>query len=304
MDIGAFLTTWSFEPMVLLGLVAAALLYVRGLDYVTKHGLAQRLAWWRIPAYFAGLLTILIALESEVDLQAGKLLWVHMVQHDLLTMVAPPLLLLGLPTWTLWRAVPTGTRRGVLSWALRARWPWRVGHALTRFFTEPRVSLALFLGVFLAWHVPALYDLALEQQPIHIMEHLMFLGVALLFWAQIIPARVLARSRGPRLSYPMQALYLAAAALVLNVLGGVFVFSTGPLYRFYAALPRAADAPSVLVDQHLAGAAMDVPGTIIFFIIMITVLAKWLAADEREAQAESAPGGATRTTKSSAAIHL
>jgi cytochrome c oxidase assembly factor CtaG len=88
-------------------------------------------------------------------------------------------------------------------------------------------------------------------------------------------------------------LYLGAAALVMNVLGAVYVFSTGPLYPFYAALPRGADTTPLLVDQHLAGAAMDVPNTIVFFMMMINVLWRWLESDERERSAERAPGSST-----------
>ena len=106
---------------------------------------------------------------------------------------------------------------------------------------------------------------------------------ALIFWAQVIPARPLKGS----LSYPLQALYLCVAALALNVLGGVFVFSTGPLYPYYAALRRDAQSIPVLIDQHLAGAAMDIPGTFIFFTVIIIILWRWLESDEREAAVES-----------------
>ncbi len=92
-------------------------------------------------------------------------------------------------------------------------------------------------------------------------------------------------------------LYLGAAALVMNVLGAVYVFSTGPLYPFYAALPRGADTTPLLVDQHLAGAAMDVPNTIVFFTVMTILLWRWLESDELgsptggfEASAERSPG--------------
>jgi len=277
------LTQWSFEPLVTLGLLASAFLYVRGLAYSLQHGIGEPIPLWRVVCYFAGLFCVLIALESIIDIQAAQLLWVHMVQHDLLTLVAPPLLLLGLPMWPVWRGIPRGARLTSLRWALKQPGVRRVSTGFMHLLGRPRVALVLFTGSFVLWHLPALYDLALEQPTVHIVEHLTFLVTALIFWAQVIPTRP---AKGP-LSYPLQALYLCVTALVLNVLGGVFVFSTGPLYPYYAALRRGAQSIPVLIDQHLAGAAMDVPGTFIFFTVIILVLWRWLESDEREAAVES-----------------
>jgi hypothetical protein len=131
---------------------------------------------------------------------------------------------------------------------LRRRWPRRLWHHLTRALWTPAVAWLLFAGVFSLWHVPALYDLALEREEVHTLEHALFLATALIFWAQVIPSRPL----HPRMSYPMQAIYLTTAALQSNVLGSVLVFSTGPLYAWYETEPRSASALPVLSDQHLA----------------------------------------------------
>ncbi len=282
MDFTSLLTEWSFQPLVTVGLLASAFLYVRGLDYSLRHGIGEPVPLWRVLCFFAGLLLVLIAIESVVDVEAGQLLWVHMVQHDLLTMLAPPLLLLGLPVWPMWRAIPRGARVASLRWALRKPGVRRATTAIAHLVEKPRVTFVIFTGSFVLWHLPSLYDLALEQENIHILEHLTFIATALLFWSQVIPSRV----GKATLSYPFQALYLCGAALVLNVLGGVFVFSTGPLYPFYAALHRSTSTLPLLVDQHLAGATMDVPGTFVFFTAVIIILWRWLERDEREAAAE------------------
>jgi cytochrome c oxidase assembly factor CtaG len=282
-DLSSLLTQWSFEPLVTLGLLASAFLYVRGLEYSLRHGIGKPIPLWRVVCFFAGLFILLIALESVIDVQAAQLLWVHMIQHDLLAMVAPPLLLLGLPLWPVWRGVPRRARVASLRWALKQPGVRRVSMGISHLLGRPRVALVLFTGSFVLWHLPVLYDLALEQPTVHIAEHLTFLGTALLFWAQVIPARPVKGT----VSYPMQALYLCVAALVLNVLGGVFVFSTGPLYPYYAALRRGAQSTPLLIDQHLAGAAMDIPGTFIFFTVIIIILWRWLEGDEREAAAET-----------------
>jgi len=296
MTLPSLLTTWSFDPLVLASLMVSALLYLRGVAYTSRLGLGPHLRWWQITCFFLGLLVLFVALDSEVDLGASQLLWVHMIQHDLLTMVVPPLLLLGMPTWVIWRAVPASWRRGLLLKAIHYGWPWRVGRALGRALSNPPLVLALFLGDFLVWHIPVFYNLTLYHHNIHIMEHLLFLGTALLFWAQVIPGhpqrhpanryqRV--KTETGRLSYPQQALYIAAAVLVLNVLGAIFVFSFVPIYQYYATLIRTPGMPSVVVDQHYAGAAMDIPGTFIFFGAMMIVLGLWLQEDEREGNAET-----------------
>jgi putative membrane protein len=291
-----FLTTWAFDPLVLASLLVTALLYLRGIAYTARRGIGPRLRWWQITCFYVGLLTVWIALQSAIDVSAGQLLWVHMVQHDLLIMVAPPLVLLGIPTWILWRAFPVTWRRTVLLLAIRSRWLWRLGQIIGQLASKPSLVLPLFIGDLVLWHIPVLYDLTLYQHSIHILEHLLFLGTALLFWAQIIashplrhPSRHSVQPKGgtERLSYPQQAIYLAAAALAMNVLGAIFVFSTGPIYQYYAVLARSPDMPSVVIDQHYAGAAMDVPGTLIFFFDMMIVIALWLREDERAGEHEA-----------------
>jgi putative membrane protein len=296
MTLHSLLTSWSFEPLVLISLGAAALLYLRGVAYTSRLGLGPHLRWWQIVCFYLGLLVVFIALESEIDIGSDQLLWIHMIQHDLLTMLAPPLLLLGNPGWIIWRAFPASWRREVLLQAIHLRWPWRIGHAIGRVASNPSLVLAIFLGDFLFWHIPFLYDLTLDHENIHIMEHLLFILTALLFWAQVIPThpqkrparlQLPATSGMERLSRPQQVLYLAAAAFVMNILGAIFVFSVGPIYQHYAALVRTPDMPSVVVDQHYAGVAMDIPGTLIFFSAMMIILGLWLLEDERAAEAEA-----------------
>jgi cytochrome c oxidase assembly factor CtaG len=289
MDLQSLLTTWSFEPVVLIGTIVAALLYVGGLDYALRRGIGPTIAWWRVLSYYAGLLVIFIALASVVDVEASQLLWVHMVQHDLLTLIGPPLVLLGAPLWPLWRGVPRRLRLWSLSWMMRTRWPWRIASTASRIVGDPRVALCLFMGLFAAWHLPALYDVALYQPAIHIAEHLCFLGTALIFFAQVLPldgGLTAAHAHRRRLGYAARAVYLCMAALGLNVLGETFIFSTAPFYPYYVGLPRTPQMPSVLVDQHLAGAAMGVPGVTVFFGAVIWALMRWLREDEQAAKAE------------------
>ncbi len=289
MTLQTLLQDWSFDPAVVGSVALSALLYWLGLRYSVRAGLIRRVRWWQVAAFVAGLLVLLITLDSPLDTLADNWLWAHMIQHDLLTMVVPPLLLLGAPAWPFWRAIPLRARRASLGWVLRQRWPRRLWHAIERYVLAPWPVWLFYVGTYSIWHIPALYDAALAQLPIHVLEHIMFLGTALLLWAQIIPSHPLQ----PRLSYPMRALYLCAVGMHANLIGSLFVFSVGPFYRHYALLARPAGTMSALVDQHLGGAAMDVPGTIIFFTAVSAVLWFWLRDDERAPVARALPASAS-----------
>ncbi len=283
MSTSAVLLAWSFQPAVTLGLLITAFLYVRGIRYSRRTGIGRRLAWWQIASFLSGLAIVFIALDSPVDTLSDQWFWMHMIQHELLTLLAAPLLLIGAPGWPMWRAFPASSRRASLGWVLRQRWPRRLWHAISSVILHPWVAWSIYVGMFTVWHIPALYDLALQVEPVHILEHLLFLGTALLFWAQVIPSHPMQ----PRLSPPMRVVYLGAAGMHSSLMGSLLMYSTGPFYPYYVAVASKAGAMSALVDQHLGGAAMDVPGTIIFFVAISVLLALWLQDDERAGAAQT-----------------
>jgi putative membrane protein len=283
MTFADLLSNWPIEPAIVVGLALAAVLYWRGIRYSRRVGLTRHLAWWRACAFASGLLVVFFALDGPLDIAAESSLTAHMVQHELLVMGAAPLLLVGAPLWPVWRALPLAARRGVLGWAIERRWPRRLGHALAAALLGPAPALLLFVAGFSLWHIPALYDAALSNDTIHAGEHLSFLAIALLFWAQVLPPRPL----WPELGYVMRLVYLGVAGLYSSVMGSVFMFSTAPFYPYYIAREDTspAGAAAVLVDQHLAGSAMDIPGVLVFFVAMSALLWLWLRADERQAAA-------------------
>jgi cytochrome c oxidase assembly factor CtaG len=271
------LADWTLEPTVIIGLAVAALLYGRGVIYSRQHGQATRLHWWHVLAFYGGLLVIFIALESALDDYAEQLLWAHMIQHELLMMVAPLLLLLGMPTLPLWRAVPLAARRSSLQWLMQRRDTRRVIHMIGRVFSAPAVCWGIFIVIIYVWHLPTLYDAALGNTTIHAFQHLCFIWAGLFFWSQVIPWR----PGRPRLSYPRRAAYLILGGLASNLLDTVFMFSTGVIYPYYAALPREPGAITVLEDQHIAGAIMSVSGTVIMTVMVMVMIGLWLQATER-----------------------
>ncbi len=264
-SIVSVLTQWSFDPSIVLGVVLTATIYTIGIRELAHRGRQGKSVAPRHMVYFAlGLLSIVLALESPIDLLSNQLLTMHMVQHVLLLLIAPPLLLLGKPI----PALVVGAPRPVVRWLAgsHARSPWF--RRITRLLISPFVAWPLFFGVMLTWHVPAFYDAALTHSGIHYFEHICFLITGILFWWVIIqplPGR-------PRLAYGWRVLYLFASMLPGTGLGLVFIFMNKPIYPFYAALPRLWGI-SVLDDQALAGNIMMVGGDAILLCALIPVFA-------------------------------
>ncbi len=286
MDVNAlarlFVSGWAVEPPVILGVGIAAVLYWRGLRYSLERGLVRQIHLWRLVAFGGGLLAILLALESPIDYWSTQYFFVHMLEHGLLITVAAPLLLLSAPSMVLWRGLPLPLRRTTLQWIMRQGWPRRLWHQTWTRLLTPRVVWLVFGVTFAAWHVPWLYDLALRNDIVHILEHLLFFGTALLFWALVIPT-----GHGkPRMSYWQQAVYVFLAALECNVISMMLMFWMSPLYPYYANLQRPAGMIDVVADQRWAGAMMDATGTCVFIVAIVLIVLAWMKADEQDARAE------------------
>jgi len=282
-----FLIDWTFEPSVLLGIGIVALLYWRGLRYSARRGMARRLTRGRVVSFVTGLLAVVVALESPIDLWSDRYLWVHMIQHEMLTMVAAPLLVLGSPALPLLRAIPLGLRRSLLGKATQQGWLRRLWQGIGHPLGSPGGAWVLFVGDFALWHLPPLYDLTLEQAPIHYLEHLLFLGTAILFWAQAIPSPPFGRRR----SLTDRAVFLGTVVLLGNVLDVIFIAAPSPLYPYYAALPRPAGTISAMGDQSIAGGIMNGIDTT---VLVSAILLLWRLPLRRERKAirlDAAPTG-------------
>ena len=180
----------------------------------------------------------------------------HMVQHLVLTFVAPPLLLLGTPGW-------------MLRPALRSR----AVAAVARFVTTPRVSFAIFNLTLAAWHLPPVYNTAMYYHPVHILQHLMFLVTAVIMWWPLLsPLPEL-----PRLSYPGQILYSFLMTLPMTVISVFIVYADQVLYPAYASAPRLW-ALSPLEDQRLGGLIMWIPGGLFFYLLASVIFFRWVSS--------------------------
>jgi putative membrane protein len=242
------LWSWSWDPTVFGGTVALAAAYLwllRGRGRVPGWSPMARV-------YFAaGLLLLFLALESPIDVGGDYYLFsLHMVQHLILAMIVPPLLLLGLPE------------------------QWR---ALDRLRVSPLAANIVFNLVLAVWHLPFLYEATLRNAPLHVLEHLSFLAAGMLFWWPIIVPSAARKA----MSVVGKIAYLGFAGVPPTILGLAFILSPTVLYPFYAAAPRVTPL-TPLDDQLAAGLVMFGLGNIIYFVAISII---FFTLDDKEATA-------------------
>jgi cytochrome c oxidase assembly factor CtaG len=247
---------WSPPWLLTLFLLAFAAIYLRGFLAIRKTRPAL-FPEWRLACYLLGVAALWLAIGSPLDGFADALLSVHMVQHLLLMSAVPPLVLLGAPVVPILRGLPRGFVRVVLGPLFSSRPLIETG----RFLTKPAVAwLAMNLS-FLLWHVPAAYDYALWNQPVHRLEHVCFLATSLLFWWPVIEPWP-ARPSGLRWGLLP---YLLTADFVNTALAAFLAFCDRPVYRYYVERPNPFHVDPVS-DQALGGVLMWVVGSTVFLI--------------------------------------
>jgi len=260
---------WSFEPALILPLVAAAWLWTRAVRRVNAAHADNPVPRRRSVFFLAGLLTIAIALQSGIERYDTSLFSVHMVQHILLTLVAAPLIALGAPVTLLLRVATPAVRR---------RWILPVLHSrILRIVSFPVVAWVALAAVMWGTHFSALFDVALENRFVHDLEHLLYLVAALLFWW---PAVGLDPSPW-RMSHPVRALYVFLQMPQNTLLAVIILNATTPLYLHYATLLRPW-GPSTLFDQQIAAGIMWLTGDLLFIGAMAAIMFGWMRYEERQ----------------------
>ena len=277
------LVSWPYAPLVL-GALLVGFLYGLGARRLEQSNQSQRLQWWNYAAFAAGLLLLVVALHPALDELAHHWFWVHMMQNEALAVPVAVLLMLGMPVWVLWHALPQGVRSSALRWTLRQSWPRQLWRTISKWILGPWVVVVIYLASFSIWHFPPIYDAALEHAPLYALELAMFLGTGLLLWGQLIPLRPGAQAR---LSSVASLVCICIVGMHSSFLGSLYMFATGTYYPYYNAVHSGAS--SALIDQHQAGAAMDIPGTILFAVALFVFLWLWLSEDERAGQTAASP---------------
>jgi cytochrome c oxidase assembly factor CtaG len=231
----------------------------------------------RALCFYAGLLTVLVALASPLDALADKLFWVHMIQHLMLLVVAAPLIVIGRPWMSIWRPLPLDLRRAVARTMYRSGWTAPLRWVSAR-LTGPLGAWLAFTVTMVGWHLPALYDLTLRNTAVHIAEHSLFLATGILFWAQVIGAAP-ARSVLP---YLKRIAYVGAAIIPNVGLSMVLGFGGHALYAPYIHLLQRPGGISALADQQIGAGIMWAAGDIPYVLAIVWLAQRWLAQGEAQ----------------------
>lgn len=249
------MTWWTWEPMVVVLLVATAVMYAAG---------ARRAPRLAVASFALGWLALFVALVSPVDALGSILFSAHMVQHELLMIVAAPLLVFGRPLAT-------------MLWALPARGRAVVGRALQRamhVLTQPLLVTIAHAAALWIWHLPALYQATLRNEWIHALQHTSFLFTATLFWWAMLHGRY------GRIGYGMAVVYVFVTGLHSGLLGALIAFSPNLWYPIYDAT-TARWGLDAMEDQQLAGFVMWIPAGLLLAILGVALFAAWLGEAER-----------------------
>ena len=254
-------STWSPEPWVLLLLAASAALYAMGVARLWRRaGSGRGITRAHVARFAAGWLTLAVALVSPVDAMGGALFSAHMVQHELLMVLAAPLLVTARPleAW---------------AWALAPRWRrlaggffhtagWRAGW---RVLVDPMGAWLIHAIVLWTWHVPRFFEAALANDGWHALQHASFLASALLFWWSVFAASM--RSGAGLASVFTTMLHTGG-------LGALLTFAPAAWYPHYAGTP--AYGLTALEDQQLGGLVMWAIGALPYFAVGLAIVARWL----------------------------
>jgi len=255
---------WNGVTAVVLACVL--LIYVRG-------AFRSRPRAWQMFAFAAGWMSAAVALLSPLDRLSDVLFSAHMAQHEILMLVAAPLMVLGSPLV-------------VMLWVFRAPARRRIGQLVRRpivagawhRLTGPLAVLILHAVVLWVWHVPALFEAALRNETVHVFQHLGFFLTAALFWWALIHGRY------GRAGYGVGVAYVFATAMHTQILGALLTFGNRIWYPTHAARTGAA----ALDDQQLAGVVMWIPFGVVFVLVALALFAAWIGEAERRVSFTSA----------------
>lgn len=266
---------WNFAGWLVGSLLLSAMAYAVGLRRLWRQaGRGRGVSRLQAVAFALGWCSLVAALVSPLDALGGRLFSAHMVQHEVLMVLAAPLLVLGRPlaTWA-WALPPEGRRR-VGGWLRAGGW-----RAFWGVLTDPLVAWALHALALWAWHIPSFFDAALRSEALHVLQHVSFLGTALLFWWAVLGAD----PRG-RHGVGHSAAYLFTTMLHTGALGALLSLAPTPWYEEYVASSNALGFDP-LADQQLGGLVMWVPAGLAYVVAALVLLGQALQARGRSPHA-------------------
>lgn len=272
-----FLTSWDLRPEVILPQVTLLAIYISGWLRLRRKG-AKIATTWRLVSYTTGMTFLFLALSSGIDVFQSWLFFMHMIQHEILTMIAPPLLFLAAP-------MP------ISFWGLPRSWRLQLGKLFGKKATfrailiqasTPGFIWLVFTVVLWLWHDPSAYDAATTNQFIHDIEHLSFFFASMLLWWHITDA-------APRIhkfrNYPVR-MAIVALSYVQNMILGVGLALWGKvIYPHYANVPRVWISDPLL-DQTYGGIIMWIPGGMMYGLTIIILIGLWIEETKQKSRAE------------------
>ncbi|MET3722611.1 cytochrome c oxidase assembly protein [Sphingomonas trueperi] len=248
-------TGWTWDPAITLPLLIAAVAFGRGWRRLHARSTGGRARLERRGTWFTiGWLVLAGALVSPLHEAGERSFTAHMIEHELIMLMAAPLLVLAEPLATMLWAFPSAARRalGAPGTAIAPAYRWASGAV---------VATLLQAAVLWIWHMPSLFDLALANEAWHAVQHLCFLVSALLFWTAMLGRR--GAGAGAAADRALAGLCLLATSIVTGALGALMAFATSPWYAGYARLALAPFGLSPAEDQQVAGLIMWVPGGLV-----------------------------------------
>jgi putative membrane protein len=270
-----FLDHWSYDPFLILAIVVAGWHEI-GLWRLARRSRPERTRERRLRSlwFYAGLVVLLIAVESPIDYWADDYFFVHMIQHLLLMFAAPSLIVAGAPWQPLLDALPGRSGRSVTRGVLAGGWS-RPLRAVGGFFLRPWVSVGLFNAVMIVWHLPGPYDLAENNQAVHIwLMHASFFAAGVLFWLQFIPSPPFRR----RMPLPSQAAALLVTnAIMIGIAMSLSIFVSGSVYSVYNHVPGVTLPP--FADQQIGAALLWVCGDFWALPTLIVIVRRFIASE-------------------------
>jgi len=275
--------TWGWEPLVVVSLALSGWLYARGVRRLWREsGRGGGIRKWESAAFAGGWLALFVALVSPLHPLGRVLFSAHMTQHEVLMLIAAPLLVLGRPLVPYLWALPVDLRRR-LGQAGKAKWlrgGWRT-------LTNPLVAWAVHALALWIWHAPALFQATIDDEFIHTLQHLSFLVSALFFWWSLV------HSRRSLMGYGVAVLYVFTTSVHSGVLGALITFASALWYPAYAATTSPWGL-TALEDQQLGGLIMWIPAGLVYIVAGLALFAGWMRESERRVTRKnisSPPGG-------------
>ena len=260
---------WNLNPLPTLLLLMAAYLYLNGLSNWQRP--SHPINRWQRASFFAGLLVIFIALQSPMDALGEHLLSFHQLQHFLLRMMAPLLVLMGAPLTPVLRGLPPWVLQGIVRPTVR-HW---LARAIYDKLTNPVVSASMFMGVLYLWQFPGGFNLALRNEFVHTLMHITMMSSGFIFhWAVIDP-----KPRRSRVHYGVRELCLGLIVLPNTLLGAIITFSKGIIYSHYEDVYQPFNM-SLLTDQQMGGLMLWVPGDMMSILSAGIVMIMWYEREE------------------------